>query len=518
MTEEEYLKYYNEIQNVDKSESDEEDTLDTLKKIGKHALISTAAALPAAYLIGGGKAVGPSLVAGGIAGTLSGAFTEDDNVSTPILAGLGMGTAVGAKEEIDHLTRMNSNKENKMVNSSESENFSKVKEFLSTYSKEGIENFSAKLHNFMVIPEIGGINAMMDAPRDEKIRYATHGTIAGSAGGLGGSLLGSLSGATAGFGAGFVSGHRLSDRLAKGLAGAVAGGTALGVSGGVLGSKLASDEAVKMLKENKAKKILRKAALNKYLTPEEKAFIQKHIESTNRERALEKAKEIVDDYEANFSESNENFAWGMNTWNLISAPFKGFNKGIKRVPRKIEADTGNWAVNHPRIASAIKLGTTGTAVEFAPMPFTGKKLVGYDDKSTSHFTYKDSPIDKAINDAKSKAVQEEMGEQFKKAAPGLAGAGLGAMVGDDPIVGGVVGGLSGFLGGEVLGKALGAEDTATKTAIGLGTSALSSYLVSKLMKKKKEKEAGIPEVNKRKVGRPKKNLENNPYDENPFYE
>ena len=36
MTEEEYLKYYNEIQNVDKDESDEDDTLDTLKKIGNY--------------------------------------------------------------------------------------------------------------------------------------------------------------------------------------------------------------------------------------------------------------------------------------------------------------------------------------------------------------------------------------------------------------------------------------------------------------------------------------------------
>lgn len=508
MTDEEYLKrYYQELNSVDENDSEkDEDFIDTAKGYLKHIAAGAAGAIPASYLLNGGKSIGPSIVAGGISAALKHALSDSDNIGSSIFTGVGVGALVGAKNLTDSLSRENSSlkeqakgnmdKNNKKENiNSSCKNFSEIKDFFSSYSEEGLKNFSEKLHNFMMLSEIGGFNAMKDAPEGEKIRYAALGSATGLAGGVTGGLLGSVSGIGSGFMAGLASGTGIKNRIARATTGAIAGGTALGTAGGVLGSKLGSDQGVKILKEQKINKIMKKAALNKYLTEEEKALLKKYLYKKNRKEALEYAESLMDEENLSFSE-NENFA---SIWDIGKAFYRGVNKGSAAFNKKAAKSVEDWLGDaHPGVAKTIKYGggigataTATTAANATPMLIPGGKdwLLGQN-KDTSVLPIipggGDAPV---LNPTTISSV---------------GGAGIGAIINNkNPLVGAVSGAVGG-LAGSVLAGSMNVNDNLGKSAIGLGTGALASYLTSKLTDKNKDKEKPFYSLKKKKVGRPSK--------------
>lgn len=500
MTNEEYLKrYYQELQNVESPEEDTEtketDFLEDAKKYLKHAAAGAVGAIPGAYLLNGGESVGPAILSGAAAATLKHALSDSDNIGSSIFTGLGVGTIAGAKGRIDSLAKENLNykeqllKKNMESKTDTNESFSDMKEFFSSYSPEGIKNFSEKLHNFMALAEIGGFNAMKDAPEGEKIRYATHGSLGGITGGVSGGLLGTASGVSSGFAAGLVSGHSFKDRLAKGVMGAIAGGTALGTSGGIIGAKLGSDQSVKMLKEQKINKVLKKASLNKYLTQEEKNLLERYIASKNRKKALEYAKDLMNE-ETNFSETNENFGGILkNGWEAIKSAKRGIDAGAKKVGEGWPKGVESYFQNHPKQSLGIKAGGVVAASVVA--------------NETPHFIPGGKDRFIGISDKAFWNINPNPFSDSSKIISSVGGAGLGALINqDDPIVGGITGGIGGIVGSLATG-ALGAKSDAAKIGIGLGAGALTSYLASKLMKKKKENEQ-FNSFKKRRVGRPSK--------------
>lgn len=483
MTDEEYLKrYYQELNSVDENDSEkDEDFIDSAKGYLKHIAAGAAGAIPASYLLNGGKSIGPSIVAGGISAALKHALSDSDNIGSSIFTGVGVGALVGAKNLTDSLSRENSSlkeqakenmdKNNKKENiNSSCKNFSEIKDFFSSYSEEGLKNFSEKLHNFMVLSEIGGFNAMKDAPEGEKIRYAALGSATGLAGGVTGGLLGSVSGIGSGFMAGLASGTGFKNRIARATTGAIAGGTALGTAGGVLGSKLGSDQGVKILKEQQINKIMKKAALNKYLTEEEKALLKKYLYKKNRKEALKYAEELIN------KKSNENFS-KLFPIEVLHQFYKSAKGGAKELFEEGKGKYDNFKdktlshiENHKKRALATAAG--------------GATLLGAGGIS---------------------AVSGDNSPSFLNVIPTLSGAGVGAIVNkEDPILGGLAGGIGGAIGHGISGS-LGVESDLLKGAIGAGSGALASYIASKLIKNKdKSNLFDVNSLNKRRVGRPSK--------------
>lgn len=477
MTQDEYLRYQRAILDVDNNsqgEEDEgEDVLETVKNIGKDALIAGAASIPGAYLTGSGKAIGTSFIGGSIAGGIS-SFLKDKNdksIKIPAIVGAFTGPIIGSKYRIDELANENKNMKQQIYN----QNMSKVKDFFKSYTKEGIENFSKKLVNFMVLSEIGATNAILNAPEGEKIRYGTHGAVGGL---LGGGSLGIASagaGVSAGALAGFMSGNKISDRFVKAAIGGAMGGVSAGTAGGILGSKLGSDQMIERLKEEKIHKLMQKAALKKYLTEEEKELLKKYMKMKKRKRVLELTKDAVEDYDVNFSsvgnlwkhiKKTSNELWDTN---IIDAPDKkpGY---FKRHPV-----AAKFVLGVP-LVTAFGGGATATAYGI-------NELLEEDS----------SPDDKKR--------EEDLASGLMSAAGGaMVGGVVGEMSGGDPLISAGVGGLVSAIGSGLTSHV--SKDPLLSAGVGIGSSALATYLLSKKMKKEKNLLDSLSE--KKGPGRPPK--------------
>lgn len=486
MTKEDYLRYYNKDEDEEGEDESNGGWIDALKHAGKHALVGAASAIPGSYLLGGAKAV-PYGIMSGIAGGLATSLlsdSKDKSLTLPILTNVGIGTVVGAhhlnkklNDEIKQIRARNV-MSNQNINHSYQEKFDKVKGFLSNYSKEGIENFSEKLFNFMVIGELGAMNAMKYAPEDEKIRYGALGAGSGIAGGTALGALGGVSGALTGAAGGFAMGKGWG-RIGSAFAGGVMGGIGGATAGGLVGSKLASNEMVKMLRNQKEKELLRKMLMKKYLTDKEKEMVNKIIASKKRDRAKEVAKDIVENYNVGFSIGDIRKAFGAAKSGALDALKENSAKFIDK-SKKIGHDL---VAKHPK--TAFVATTLGPHAAVGALGGTGSYwLFGTDNPGGS---------------TNPGAIPESA----------LLGGGIGGLAGltnGSPVIGAGIGALA---GGVV--RHLAEKNSLNKgygLGLSLGASALAGYLASKIAEKYNKSPSSIfdkKEIQeKRGRGRPKK--------------
>lgn len=524
MTSDEYLKKLQEV-------SEEEEGTDW-KETGKHVLKHVVSAVPAsiatAYLTGGGEAIPSGVIGGALSGVGTALATDEDDegVVAPIGVGLGVGAAIGSKQVID--------KQAKKIQEMKKQNYnySDLNEFFSSYTKEGLEDFSNKLKNFAVLESVGAIRGYMAAPEGEDIEYATRGafgsTIGGvavgvpaaAAGTIGGGLLGGVFGEVPNkyekpkdvdvkkgkIGKALeqafenvpdnhknyllVKGANLKSRIGNTVAGAIFGGASAGLLGATLGSKKGTDMNIKNLNERRRREKLAKDLMISTLTDEEKAQIGRLI----RERRKEKGLMVAEDYinrinsysfsDGDDSESVDNFSIFKPLKSLITAPIN------------LIKDGGKFIVKHP-IGSAVGVGTGGAYI-------------------ASNMSKEKSP------DFSASRLVDEMfnSEGGTKITSLLGGALVGSSIyNSNPGIGAGAGAVFGKLGHHIAGTgALGdnlKDDPSARLAVGLGTSALGSYLLSKLnpdedkkeKKKKKKKTISLAEPKVKGPGRPKKDDE-----------
>lgn len=528
MTQEEYLKYYN---NIEKDENEESDVVESLKKVGKHVLAGAASAIPGSYLIGGAKAVPSGIISGAINGGITALLSDekDKSLTLPIYSNLLLGGIVGSYHKIndmsDKINKMNpAQNQNSpgrgVVNASQNfsciedrKKYDKISDFLSNYSEEGLKNFSEKLFNFMVLGELGAMNAIKNAPEDEKIKYAALGGGSGLAGGATLGTLGGLSGALTGAAGGFTMGKGWG-RIGSAFAGGVMGGFGGATAGGIIGSKLGSDEMVKHLKKQKKNEEMKKLLMKKYLSDEEKKIVSRFIAAKNKERARAIAQDLVDNYNVGFS-GIHNFS-GRGFWGDFFGGIGNMISPIFKTPRAMAAGVadGTAKMNKASVGGAYKLAydnagklaTAGAAVGIGAPAYAAYKVLG--DKGPGG---KDLSIENIVKNIKN----------LEPEASALGGALIGSAAGsmnENPLIGGLAGATTGGLA-HFLAKKGGLENS-TGLAIGLGASALGGYLASK-MSKKKNKDA--PDIKrgmannvihqKRGRGRPKKVNIEDPIDE-----
>lgn len=522
MTSDEYLKKLQEV-------SEEEEGTDW-KETGKHVLKHVVSAVPAsiatAYLTGGGEAIPSGIIGGALSGVGTALATDEDDegVVAPIGVGLGVGAAIGSKQVID--------KQAKKIQEMKKQNYnySDLNEFFSSYTKEGLEDFSNKLKNFAVLESVGAIRGYMAAPEGEDIEYATRGafgsTIGGvavgvpaaAAGTIGGGLLGGVFGEVPNkyekpkdvdvkkgqIGKALekafenvpdnhknyllVKGANLKSRIGNTVAGAIFGGASAGLLGATLGSKKVTDINIKNLNERRRREKLAKDLMISTLTDEEKAQIGRLI----RERRKEKGLMVAEDYinrinsysfsDEDNSESVDNFAISKPLTYLIKAPID------------LIKDGGKFVVKHP-IVSVAGVGTGGAYVA----------------SNMSKNNTSENPTLKVVNEM----LNSEEGTKITSL---LGGALIGSAVyNSDPMIGAGAGAALGRLGHHIAGTgAFGDDfknDSSAKLAVGIGTSALGSYLLSKLIsaedkkEKKKKKTISLAEPKVKGPGRPKKDDE-----------
>lgn len=521
MTQEEYLKYYN---NIEKDENEDSDVVESLKKVGKHVLAGAASAIPGSYLIGGAKAVPSGIISGAINGGITALLSDekDKSLTLPIYSNLLLGGIVGSYHKIndmsDKINKMNpaqnQNSPGRVYNASQNfsciedrKKYDKISDFLSNYSEEGLKNFSEKLFNFMVLGELGAMNAIKNAPEDEKIKYAALGGGSGLAGGATLGTLGGLSGALTGAAGGFTMGKGWG-RIGSAFAGGVMGGFGGATAGGIIGSKLGSDEMVKHLKKQKKNEEMKKLLMKKYLSDEEKKIVSRFIAAKNKERARAIAQDLVNNYNVGFSGiqnfSGRSFLGDIfgGIGNMIAPIFKipramaaGVRDGTGRMNK---ATTGN--VYKHALNNSGKYATAGAALAVGAPAYAAYKVLGNNDGKGPGG--KDLSIENIVKNIKN----------LEPEASALGGALIGSAAGsmnENPLIGGLAGATTGGLA-HFLAKKGGLENS-TGLAIGLGASALGGYLASKMSKKKNEDAPNIKKgvVNnvihqKRGRGRPKK--------------
>ena len=458
--EKEYLEYVSQLQD----ESEESSTLDTLKHIGKHVLTSSLSSLPGSYLVGGGKSVGHGLVGGALSGLVTAIATDEKNNSLVAPAGTGffVGTTVGAKDLIDRTAK----EKNKGLN------MSSVDKFLSCYSKEGLINFSDKLNALIgdgfTEDYLIADNDIVDLTRGT-FGAASGAAIAGIPSAIGGSLVGGT--------AGVLNNIRknkggIRKRIGSAIASAALGATSLGTGGAIIGGSLGAKSSTESRKHKKAKELLRRMKLNEYLTPEEKKFINNFIKEKERARALDLVKKSIENHNVGFSDSkNENFS-------IFRPIIKYGTLGLVGTAAADHAINTHRSIEQEKIN--LEKNKDGKSI---PNIFTGDP-------------------------------SKEGEGRFGLSA--IGGAGIGGLIGninDSPITGAItgagVGGLAHYLAENgSLGDNI---DKGKALAIGLGSSALSSYIISKLMKsekkKDKKKETEDLKPKKRGPGRPPKKEE-----------
>lgn len=488
MTDEE-REYLNIINEVESEENNEEGLLDTLKHMGKHMLVSTAAAVPGAYLSGGGKALGPSLVAGPLAGLVTSVASNNDDKSivAPAGTGFGVGLAIGAKEEMDERARKARNQ-----NMSDSE----ISDFFSSYNKEGLESFSSKLQNFMDVYDPLEYE-ILDDPEIQEASRAYWGGTAGAITGLGmtagpGVVAGSVIGAVTTKPRKPVSNKRSeildfldeingrkiqkSARRVKGLAGAMlrpgiwafdkgvgavkgglTGGLITGSAGASMGAYIGGTSAIEDARRKKINKLIKKAQMNEYLTEDEKEFIRNA-----------------------FSDD--------------------FNDNLKNI---------HFSKNN-------NFGALGTGLKVAGAGAAGAGGVAVFDKVKNWWNGESEPQEQ--ESFPNIFTGDPSKENEGRFGLGAAGAGVvGGLIGNHngsamqgAITGTVTGGLLHYLAerGE-----LGVDMTpGTAAALSVGGGALAAYLASKIfenkqneIEEKKFNRSQFPEVKKRGRGRPRKN-------------
>lgn len=534
MTQEEYLKYYN---NIEKDENEESDVVESLKKVGKHVLAGAASAIPGSYLIGGAKAVPSGIISGAINGGITALLSDekDKSLTLPIYSNLLLGGIVGSYHKIndmsDKINKMNpaqnQNSPGRVYNASQNfsciedrKKYDKISDFLSNYSEEGLKNFSEKLFNFMVLGELGAMNAIKNAPEDEKIKYAALGGGSGLAGGATLGTLGGLSGALTGAAGGFTMGKGWG-RIGSAFAGGVMGGFGGATAGGIIGSKLGSDEMVKHLKKQKKNEEMKKLLMKKYLSDEEKKIVSRFIAAKNKERARAIAQDLVDNYNVGFS-NIQNFGTrsaagdvGRTAGNMILAPFRwlrGLIAGTADSVKKTTKDSLGAGVragrDHGKALTAIgAAGAAGTGITATGIGgYALLKNGGKEDGGSGNLS-----VENIIKNIKN----------LEPEASALGGALIGSAAGsmnENPLIGGLAGATTGGLA-HFLAKKGGLENS-TGLAIGLGASALGGYLASKMSKKKNEDAPNIKKGvannvvhQKRGRGRPKKVNVEDPIDE-----
>lgn len=457
--EKEYLEYVSQLQ----EESEEPSTLDTLKHIGKHMAVSSLSSLPGSYLVGGGKSVGHGLVGGALAGLVTSIATDEKNNSLVAPAGTGffVGTTVGAKDLVDKTVE----EKNKGLN------MSNVNEFLSQYSKEGLANFSDKLNAL-----IGDGFTEDYLVSDNDIIDLTRGTFGGVSGaaiaGIPSAIGGSLAGGTYGVLNNIRSSSgNLKKRIGSAIASAAFGAATAGTGGAVIGGHLGAKSSTETRKKKKAKELLRRMKLNEYLTPEEKKFINNFIKEKERARALELVKNSIEAHSVGFSDnSNKNFS-AIGTaakWALGAGAGLVVTDSVIKTHKDLEEQK-------------LKLERENAEKSSIPNIFTGDP-------------------------------QKEGEGKFGLSAAG--GAGIGGLIGNmngSPVSGALTGaGVGGLVHYLAESGSLGENiNKGSALALGLGSSALSSYIISNLMKedKKKDKKKEHTKIDiptKRGPGRPPK--------------
>lgn len=526
-------RYYVDPEEID--EEEEESLGDILAKMGKGAASGLLVGMPAGYILGGGKGLVYGGLAGSVTGAVKGAMGGDTSVRGNVLPAGGVALAAGGMTQINKIgkEKQAAQEENLKlkkiikdagINMSNSEK-KEISDFLSAYTKEGIQNFSQKLKNFAIgIDALSGAAVGLEkAPQGEKTRYAATGSIGGVGGGAAGTVLGGLGGASIGASAGFWSGHGIKGRLGNSLIGAVSGSVGGGIFGGIAGSREGAKMAVEDLVDRDTIRYgKRRKEMWKNLPRDEKIKILKEIKRRKQKRAKEAAEEYMNAYEVGFSDSlkkkqkigeNENFAVGSNLISLAKRFLQGLtgSKTVGQFGQKSGEGLRNLAVKHPVLTLGFPAGATAIGIAKT----RGAEQTGKDVRSIVDSTKKTGSdfLSGFFNSNDNKAPNVDLKST-------IGGAAIGGLVGTlndgDAISSSLFGGASGALGSYLAQK--GGLSSAASLGVGLGSSALTAWLLSKAFnnknKSKKEKdETNIEDVVpiKRGRGRPRKQLISDPF-------